>query len=751
MAAGLPHGLRDRNNLRSAIKNPLFYSETPQNAEITEMPTLQNTKESSLSMYIEMPILTLMALGTIFVFSAGANISSSYDLQNFYSFTTLKQLLFFPLAVAIMYLVSRIDYNRFSITRNGCFKSFAPYLLVLSIVLLITVLIPGVGVEKNFARRWLSIPLGPTAISFQPSELAKWAVVIFLAALLDFFGDSIKQYKKRFLPVCAITGIVCALIVTQDFGTAAFIACLAFIMLLMAGARWWHFLTPLPAVLPALYFAIAKYPHRIERLHAFFVSDSASPATYHAEQSLIAISTGGIWGKGLGQGVSKYGHLPEDTTDFIFAIISEELGFAGSFAVIALFAIMVIASVILIRRCNSIFGRMLASGIIITLAMQAVVNIGVVTVVLPTKGIPLPFVSAGGTSLLLSAAAAGILLNIARQTVCDNKMSAAIARMYRLIGSAESKPKFVSHSETVIDEKANKIAEKRVLSTRWAPFADDNGSEEYDIYEDDPTSGLGILPRGSIEDEVDISNSYLAYDEVVSMDGISEENSQVDITPVVRDSEEDTSVDAVSVDGNVDKMVSDDDENKLIITNPMFDIVAIDKPANSPAEKPQSPFKQGVITQEVVDKLLEDDEPETSQSIVDELLESPSSKEVTASVPNIPIAEIRDVPAAEKSDVSITDDSNVTDAKNRIVSVDEKSDAGKLPESVFGKEVTADAQPPDVAKKISDDFLFDADLETKAMRAVDAISWDEEEDPDDVWMPGSNTNSSNNKNFWDAD
>ncbi len=134
-----------------------------------------------------------------------------------------------------------------------------------------------------------------------------------------------------------------------------------------------------------------------------------NPATYHATQSLIAISTGGIWGKGLGRGISKYGHLPEDTTDFVFAIVAEEFGFVGALFVIAVLGILVV------RRCKDHFGRVLAAGIVFTITTQAAINIGVVTAVLPTKGIPLPFISAGGTSMLLTAAAVGVLLNIARQ------------------------------------------------------------------------------------------------------------------------------------------------------------------------------------------------------------------------------------------------------------------------------------------------------------------------------------------------
>ena len=536
-------------------------------------------------MYFEIPILTLMALGTVFVFSAGANVSSSYDLHQFYNFTTLKQFLFFPLAVIVMYIVSRIDYNRFAIAQNGYLRSLSPYLLVIAIALLIAVLIPGIGVQKNLARRWLSIPIGPAAISFQPSELAKWATVIFFAALMTKFADSIKLYWKRFVPICVIAGIVCLLIVTQDFGTAAFIAFLTFIMLLIAGARWWHFLTPLPVVLPVAYFAIASYPHRIERLRAFFVSESASPALYHAKQSLIAVSTGGIWGKGLGRGISKYGHLPEDTTDFIFAVISEELGFAGALAVLILFAIMVIAAIVLVRRCNSMFGKMLASSIVITIALQAVINIGVVTVVLPTKGIPLPFVSAGGTSLLLSAAAAGILLNIARQTARLPSLSAvSTAIATSKLSAARKMP------APFVFEDAAETAESEFINTPWVPPFD-----------------IAFI-------ESDEGSQVLCHNDISSDDTVADL----------------AAGDVVSVPGNVEEIGSaaDNDEN----ADTPFDIVTVG-----------------------------------------------------------------------------------------------------------------------ATKSVADDVLFDADLESKAMRAANAITWDEEEDPDEVWTPGSNVNSSSSKSFWEED
>jgi len=374
---------------------------------------LNSIKITYLDRCIELAVLVLMAIGTVFVFSAGANVSNTWNLHNFYSFTTLKQLLFFPLAVTVMYITSRIDYHRFGFCKFGLAGSLTPYLLALSIALLILVLIPGIGIERNFSRRWLDLAPGGGYLSFQPSELAKWALVFFLAAFADKFSNTMKLYWKRFVPPSLIAGLIAALIVTQDFGTAAFITLLAFLMLLIAGAHWWHFLTPLPVVLPAFYFAVVTSPTRINRIKDFFNPDVMS---YQANQSLIAISSGGIWGKGLGRGISKYGHLPEDTTDFIFAIIAEELGFVGAVFVVAVFVALIVLTILLVLRCNDRFGRMLSAGIMLTIAAQAAINIGVVTVVLPTKGIPLPFISAGGTSMLLSAAAAGVLLNIARQT-----------------------------------------------------------------------------------------------------------------------------------------------------------------------------------------------------------------------------------------------------------------------------------------------------------------------------------------------
>jgi len=370
---------------------------------------------------IAMVVVLLMAVGTVFVFSAGVNIVQELDFQKFYSYPGLRQVLFFPLACFIMYAISRFDYRRLRLD-GGLWRNLTVYLLVLSIVLLTIVLIqrfypvfPRFVPRINRHYRWLKIPLGPIAISFQPSELAKWAVVFFLAAVCDKFGDEIKLFWKRFVPICVIVGVVVALIIVEDFGTAALISLLTFLMLIIAGVRLWHILPPLPLVAVAFYVAVRHSPGRMQRITAFLNPDKwVDSINYQPHQSLIALGSGGLWGKGLGRGICKYGHLPEDTTDFIFAIIGEELGFVGNAAVILLFIALLGFGILVVIRCKDPFGRLLASGIILSIAIQAALNIGVVTVVLPTKGLPLPFVSAGGTSMLLSAAAVGVLLNIAR-------------------------------------------------------------------------------------------------------------------------------------------------------------------------------------------------------------------------------------------------------------------------------------------------------------------------------------------------
>jgi len=364
--------------------------------------------------------VTLMALGVVFVFSSSARIDVEYDFSRFYTYPEFRQVVFFLASILILFGLALINYKILAFGGSN-WKSWllnpSVWLVFVSIVLLIIVLIPAFGIEINNARRWLRIPLGPLAINFQPSELAKWSLVLFVPAVSVMLGEKIKKFGI-FATMCVLIGLIVGLIVIEDFGTAAFVAFVSFVILFIAGARWWHFLTPLPILAVVFTLAIVHSPVRLERIKTFIDPDSSAAQTsgYQVRQSLIAISTGGILGKGLGGGISKYGHLPEDTTDFIFAIIAEELGFVGVCLVILLFMLFLIFGIIIIHRCNDNFGRLLAFGIVLAITSQAAMNLGVVTRLLPTKGIALPFISAGGTHLFLTAAAVGILVNISRST-----------------------------------------------------------------------------------------------------------------------------------------------------------------------------------------------------------------------------------------------------------------------------------------------------------------------------------------------
>jgi len=381
--------------------------------QVVSEQLVPRSRDNTVADRIGAVVVVLMALGTVFVFSASANINQQWNLREFYSFRSLRQILFFPLAVLVMYAASVFNYRRFS-AEKGWLRCPITYVLIISVGLLGLVLIPRFGTEVNDARRWLMIPAGPLSISFQPSELAKWALIFFLAAFCDKYRDSLRLYRRRFIPACAIIALVVGLIVTQDFGTAALIALLSFLILVIGGVKFWHVMTLMPVGLLGFCVILLRSPGRMRRIAAFLNPEKwAGTVAYQANQSLIALGSGGLFG--LGRGICKYGHLPEDTTDFVFAIIGEELGFVGTLGVIGLFVIFVWLGLLVVSRCDDGFGRLLAAGIVLAVGIQAAINIGVVTVVLPTKGIALPFVSAGGTGMLLSAVAVGVLINIARQ------------------------------------------------------------------------------------------------------------------------------------------------------------------------------------------------------------------------------------------------------------------------------------------------------------------------------------------------
>jgi len=389
--------------------------------KIKHNAVINHIKAIAIANYIAMVVIVLMAIGTIFVFSAGTDIGHEINFYKFQDFPALRQIIFFPSAVLLIYAFSHFDYRKLKLA-DSWLKSPVVYLLMISIVLLIIVLLPQVGTRVNYARRWLRFSAGPVTLSFQPSELAKWSIIFFLAAFCHKFDYRLTKYWKTFVPICALIALVTGLILIEDFGTAAFVATLGFLILIIAGVKFHYILTLVPFGMIAFFIALLNSPAKIKRITAFLNPEKlADSANYQANQSLMALGSGGLLGKGLGRGISKYGHLPEDTTDFIFAIIGEEMGLIGTIMVILLFIALIWLGILVILRCKDRFGQLLAGGIVLAIAGQAAINIGVVTVVLPTKGIPLPFVSAGGTSMLLSAAAVGLLLNIAAQSAIEKE------------------------------------------------------------------------------------------------------------------------------------------------------------------------------------------------------------------------------------------------------------------------------------------------------------------------------------------
>jgi cell division protein FtsW len=271
------------------------------------------------------------------------------------------------------------------------------------------VLVPHVGIEKNGARRWL--PLGITQV--QPSELAKWAVVLFLAWWLTEQPVDMDRFGRGFLVTLAPIGVITTLIVIQDFGTAALIAICTIAMLVAGRVKWWHLAAVIPPAIAAAAWFVMHKEYRWRRMTAF-VDPWAAPRGegYHMIQSLMSFSTGGIAGRGLGNGIQKLGYLPEDTTDFIFAVICEELGLFGALLTIALYLGILYVAWQAVKQHRDNFGRLLAFGIGAMVGLQATINIAVATVSVPTKGLSLPLVSAGGSGLVITCAALGILHSI---------------------------------------------------------------------------------------------------------------------------------------------------------------------------------------------------------------------------------------------------------------------------------------------------------------------------------------------------
>ena len=317
-----------------------------------------------------------------------------------------KQLIGVGLGGFLMFLTSRIPYRFWQRPRVVILA------LTGSFALLVLVLIPGIGVYVNGSRRWLNA----AGLSFQPSELAKIASVLYLASTLSFRLKQVERLWTGILPLLAVPAAMFLLILQQpNLSTAGSIMIVAVLMMLLAGARWKH-LSLMGIAGLAVGFAYAWVePYRRERLLSFRNPFAQmSDEGYQLSQSLIAIGSGGLFGRGLGQGRQKFSYLPYPESDFIFAIIGEDFGLFGCCVVILLFVAFAIAGMRIALNCQDRYGCLLAAGITAMISVQAFINIGGVVGILPTTGLPLPFFSAGGTSISLLMAAVGILFNISR-------------------------------------------------------------------------------------------------------------------------------------------------------------------------------------------------------------------------------------------------------------------------------------------------------------------------------------------------
>ncbi len=346
----------------------------------------------------------LVVFGILMIYSTSGAVSlkqhgnASYYLK--------KQMLWSLIGFIAMMAMMNVDYKKL--------RTLARPLLIISGIFLILALLKGFGLMAGGAQRWLK--LGP--LKFQPSELAKLAIIVYMAEALDRKQNKICDFKKGLVPYLVILGIFAGLIMMEpDLGTTVVIAGIVSAMLFMGGAKLAHMGTLVLTSLPVLFLMIFYSPYRMERIMAFFNPGNNPAGTgYQIGQSLIALGSGGVTGVGLGNGKQKLFYLPASHTDFILPIIGEELGFIGTMVIISLLITFAWRGMKISLHAPDLFGRLLAGGVTFMITLQAVINIGVVTSSLPTKGIPLPFLSFGGSSLVCNLLAVGVLLNISSQS-----------------------------------------------------------------------------------------------------------------------------------------------------------------------------------------------------------------------------------------------------------------------------------------------------------------------------------------------
>ncbi len=342
----------------------------------------------------------LVGCGIVMVYSASAVLAQERMGDGY--FYLKKEFIFATLGFIALGLSAKLPYR--------WWKKLVYPVLGIAIIALLLSFVPGLRATAGGASRWLK--LGP--ITFQPSEFAKFALVVFLAYSLDKKASKIKTFGIGYLSHVAVAGILIVMVLAQkDLGAAFMLTVITGLMMMVAGVRISYLVASLFAALPALYFLVASMEYRRKRIMAFLDPWSDRYGSgFQIIQSLVAFNEGGFFGRGLGEGQQKLFYLPEAHTDFIFSVIGEELGLIGVVAVIALFALFFWRAIVIGLRCPDLFGRYLAFGLAVFVGVQGLFNFCVVMGLLPTKGLVLPFISYGGSALITFLIVAGVLLNI---------------------------------------------------------------------------------------------------------------------------------------------------------------------------------------------------------------------------------------------------------------------------------------------------------------------------------------------------
>ncbi|MBT6338263.1 MAG: putative lipid II flippase FtsW [Desulfobacula sp.] len=346
------------------------------------------------------PVLLLSGIGIVMVYSASSAISMESHNTVFYYMK--KQALFLGISLCVMFVAASFPYK--------FYKNISYIILFVAIAMLVAVLIPTLNIKAGGAHRWLNLG----GFTFQPAEFAKLALILFLGYSLSKKQDMVKMFLIGFVPHALIFALFAGLIIIQpDFGTIVVLGIITWGMMFVAGVKITHLLLPAPLLIPVIYFWVYKVEYRLERILSFLNPwDDPYNAGYQITQSLKAFGSGGIFGKGIGLGMQKMHYLPEPHTDFIFSIIGEELGLVGVLTILSLYLILLLKGIRIAKTSETIFGTITATGLTIYIGVQVFINTGVALGVLPTKGLTLPFISYGGTSLVINMAAMGILMNI---------------------------------------------------------------------------------------------------------------------------------------------------------------------------------------------------------------------------------------------------------------------------------------------------------------------------------------------------